>query len=81
MGGQTITKQRECCPIPGSTSTGSYSYSQEGGRLPLLVFSVEFPTEEFFPYIELDLNSNHGTVNYTCLYRFRVHGNPHPSTT
>ena len=66
---------------PEPFQLGSYSYSQEGGRLPLQFFSVEFPTEEFFPYIELDINSNHGNVNYTCLYRFRVHGNPHPSTT
>lgn len=58
---------------------GSYTYSQEGGRLPLQFFAVQFPNEEYFPYIELDINSNHGNVNYTCLYRFRVHGTPRPS--
>jgi SUN domain-containing protein 1/2 len=58
---------------------GSYTYSQEGGRLPLQFFHVEQPTDEFFPYIELDINSNHGNVNYTCLYRFRVHGTPRPA--
>jgi len=61
---------------PKPFQLGSYTYSQEGGRLPLQFFAVESPSEEFFPYIELDINSNHGNVNYTCLYRFRVHGTP-----
>merc|ERR1719450_528223 len=51
---------------------GSYSYSQDLD--PLQYFEVEFPSKEAFPYVELDIMSNHGNVNYTCLYRFRVHG-------
>ena len=27
-----------------------------------------------FPFIELRITSNHGHPDYTCLYRFRVHG-------
>jgi len=51
---------------------GRYSYSQE--QDPLQFYEVMFPTKEAFPYIELDIISNHGNLNYTCLYRFRVHG-------
>eukprot|EP00092_Neocalanus_flemingeri_P000023 GFUD01000023.1.p1 GENE.GFUD01000023.1~~GFUD01000023.1.p1 ORF type:complete len:2308 (+),score=442.37 GFUD01000023.1:211-7134(+) len=51
---------------------GKYSYSQE--QDPLQFFEVMFPSKEAFPYIELDIISNHGNMNYTCLYRFRVHG-------
>ena len=51
---------------------GSYTYDQS--QDPLQYFEVQFPTKESFPYIELDIKSNHGNLNYTCLYRFRVHG-------
>lgn len=30
--------------------------------------------EETFPFVELRITSNHGHPEYTCLYRFRVHG-------
>ncbi|XP_011352313.1 uncharacterized protein LOC105288045 isoform X2 [Ooceraea biroi] len=29
-----------------------------------------------FEYVELRIHSNHGQLDYTCLYRFRVHGRP-----
>ncbi|XP_043663436.1 uncharacterized protein LOC122626918 [Vespula pensylvanica] len=29
-----------------------------------------------YEYIELRIHSNHGELEYTCLYRFRVHGKP-----
>lgn len=29
-----------------------------------------------YEYIELRIHSNHGQLEYTCLYRFRVHGRP-----
>merc|ERR1711902_348945 len=39
---------------------GSYSYSQDLD--PLQYFEVEFPSKEAFPYVELDIMSNHGNV-------------------
>ena len=51
---------------------GSYSYREF--QDPLQYFEVESTTQEAYPYIELDILSNHGNMNYTCLYRFRVHG-------
>lgn len=32
--------------------------------------------DHIFEYIELRIHSNHGQLEYTCLYRFRVHGIP-----
>ena len=56
---------------------GKYSYSQD--QDPLQFYEVMYPSKETYPYIELDIISNHGNLNYTCLYRFRVHG-VQPST-
>eukprot|EP00090_Calanus_glacialis_P000312 TRINITY_DN10191_c0_g1_i2.p1 TRINITY_DN10191_c0_g1~~TRINITY_DN10191_c0_g1_i2.p1 ORF type:complete len:1836 (-),score=350.45 TRINITY_DN10191_c0_g1_i2:184-5085(-) len=56
---------------------GKYSYSQD--KDPLQFYEVMYPSKETYPYIELDIISNHGNLNYTCLYRFRVHG-VQPST-
>ena len=30
--------------------------------------------EQTFQMVELEVKSNHGHPEYTCLYRFRVHG-------
>ncbi|CAG4979673.1 unnamed protein product [Colias eurytheme] len=35
---------------------------------------VEYPVA--FDIVELRVESNHGNPTYTCVYRFRVHGNP-----
>lgn len=35
---------------------------------------VEYPVP--YDMIELRVESNHGKQTYTCVYRFRVHGNP-----
>lgn len=51
---------------------GIFEYSQYGE--PLQYFSVQAANEEYFPLIELKINSNHGNLQYTCVYRFRVHG-------
>ncbi|XP_064080466.1 uncharacterized protein LOC135197276 isoform X2 [Macrobrachium nipponense] len=51
---------------------GTYEYLENGE--PLQYFPVETEVSEYFPLIELKINSNHGNLQYTCLYRFRVHG-------
>jgi len=51
---------------------GAFTYSQDTD--PLQFFELTNPVTESFPFVELDILSNHGNVNYTCLYRFRVHG-------
>ncbi|XP_069685139.1 klaroid protein-like [Periplaneta americana] len=52
---------------------GKYMYRQNGTSLQN--FSVQ-RTDTTDPYdlVELRIESNHGNMEYTCLYRFRVHG-------
>ena len=62
---------------PEPVALGEYEYDANDTSRPLQIFDVqtqETENEESFSYIELDILSNHGNVNYTCLYRFRVHG-------
>ena len=56
-------------------SSPYYRYVYDAGGDPLQTFDVENKenTEEF-EMVELDILSNHGNMEYTCLYRFRVHG-------
>ncbi|KAM3826513.1 SUN domain-containing protein 1 isoform 3-T4 [Vipera latastei] len=50
---------------------GQYTYDQDGE--PLQMFPVSI-TEKAFQIVELRIFSNWGHAEYTCLYRFRVHG-------
>jgi SUN domain-containing protein 1/2 len=56
---------------------GTFSYNAERGE-PVQYFPVtsELPEDSLFSHVELVITSNHGNLNYTCLYRFRVHGAP-----
>ncbi|KAM6079449.1 SUN domain-containing protein 1 isoform 3-T6 [Theristicus caerulescens] len=53
---------------------GQYVYDQ-GGE-PLQMFPVVEKSENAFQIVELRIFSNWGHAEYTCLYRFRVHGKP-----
>jgi SUN domain-containing protein 1/2 len=53
---------------------GNYTYVEEGD--PLQFFIVKDPDPGVFSIIELRIQNNHGNEEYTCLYRFRVHGIP-----
>ncbi len=54
---------------------GRFEYDDDGD--PVQYFAVQDDVgRRFFSHVELEILSNHGHVNYTCLYRFRVHGNP-----
>nr|XP_032626886.1 SUN domain-containing protein 1 isoform X7 [Chelonoidis abingdonii] len=56
------------------TLLGQYVYDQ-GGE-PLQMFQVTEKNENTFQIVELRIFSNWGHTEYTCLYRFRVHGKP-----
>ncbi|XP_044835142.1 SUN domain-containing protein 1 isoform X9 [Mauremys mutica] len=56
------------------TLLGQYVYDQEGE--PLQMFQVTKKNENAFQIVELRIFSNWGHTEYTCLYRFRVHGKP-----
>lgn len=55
---------------------GNYHYSAEKNAPSLQYFPIK-NTNIDRPYqvVELRIESNHGNPQYTCLYRFRVHGN------
>ncbi|KAM9013489.1 SUN domain-containing protein 1 isoform 9-T17 [Ara ararauna] len=55
------------------TLLGAYEYDQEGE--PLQMFPVMETVQNAFQIVELKVLSNWGNEDYTCLYRFRVHGN------
>jgi SUN domain-containing protein 1/2 len=51
---------------------GNYVY--EDNDKPMQHFIIQDPNPKPFQFIELVILSNHGHDEYTCLYRFRVHG-------
>lgn len=57
---------------PEGVELGNYIYLDN--NVPLQRFEVEVKTGKKFQFIELVVLSNHGHPDYTCLYRFRVHG-------
>uniref|UniRef100_A0A8C3I6F4 Sad1 and UNC84 domain containing 1 n=1 Tax=Chrysemys picta bellii TaxID=8478 RepID=A0A8C3I6F4_CHRPI len=56
------------------TLLGQYVYDQGGESLQM--FQVTEKNENAFQIVELRIFSNWGHTEYTCLYRFRVHGKP-----
>ncbi|XP_075292177.1 SUN domain-containing protein 1-like [Opisthocomus hoazin] len=56
----------------GGKLLGQYVYDQDGE--PLQTFPVMEKSENAFQIVELRVFSNWGHPEYTCLYRFRVHG-------
>ncbi|XP_054615251.1 SUN domain-containing protein 1-like isoform X7 [Dunckerocampus dactyliophorus] len=55
---------------------GRYTYQEDGESMQ--TFPVQEPTDKAFQIIEVRVLSNWGHPDYTCLYRFRVHGEPRP---
>ncbi|XP_077527203.1 uncharacterized protein LOC144138679 isoform X1 [Haemaphysalis longicornis] len=53
---------------------GSYTYKLDAD--PLQQFIVQDPEPAIYEFIEMKILSNHGNLDYTCLYRLRVHGVP-----
>ncbi|XP_076458771.1 uncharacterized protein LOC143292413 isoform X2 [Babylonia areolata] len=53
---------------------GEYHYDGDG--TPMQHFDVQIEDSGIFLFVELRVTSNHGNEEYTCLYRFRVHGVP-----
>ena len=52
---------------------GTFTYDDDGE--PLQFFEVSDNVNlEAFSHVELRILNNHGNQDYTCLYRFRVHG-------
>lgn len=59
---------------------GEYEYLENGTSLQYFpVRNLDAHTARSHNLVELRIESNHGNTNYTCLYRFRVHGTLTPS--
>ncbi|KAM9837891.1 SUN domain-containing protein 1-like [Aulostomus maculatus] len=56
------------------TLLGSYTYEEDGEALQ--TYSVTEVSGQAFQIIEVQVLSNWGHQDYTCMYRFRVHGTP-----
>ncbi|XP_077460429.1 uncharacterized protein sun2 isoform X1 [Stigmatopora argus] len=57
--------------VEDGTLLGSFMYNEDGE--PTQTFELP-PSEEIYRAVELRVLSNWGQIEYTCLYRFRVHG-------
>jgi len=54
---------------------GNFTYDTDNLKNPVQTFEVnQLSTRKSFAYVELKILSNYGHPEYTCLYRFRVHG-------
>ncbi|KAI5627635.1 SUN domain-containing protein 2-like [Silurus asotus] len=56
------------------TLLGTFVYDQDAE--PIQTFAVQNFQSEAFELVELRILSNWGHPEYTCVYRFRVHGQP-----
>ncbi|XP_069052960.1 SUN domain-containing protein 2-like isoform X2 [Lepisosteus oculatus] len=54
------------------TLLGKFTYDQDGDSIQ--TFTLPGPAPEAYPLVELRVLSNWGHPEYTCVYRFRVHG-------
>ncbi|XP_078611975.1 uncharacterized protein LOC144882202 isoform X13 [Branchiostoma floridae x Branchiostoma japonicum] len=57
---------------PEGDLLGNYRYDDNAE--PLQYFPVQATDVKPYPIVELRILSNHGNPDYTCIYRFRVHG-------
>ncbi|XP_054896842.1 SUN domain-containing protein 1-like [Poeciliopsis prolifica] len=51
---------------------GAFFYDEDGESTQ--TFKLPNPSDEVYRFVELRVLSNWGHMEYTCLYRFRVHG-------
>ncbi|XP_014304598.1 SUN domain-containing protein 2 isoform X1 [Myotis lucifugus] len=56
------------------TPLGQFTYNQDGE--PIQTFYFQDPKMATYQVVELRILTNWGHPEYTCIYRFRVHGEP-----
>ncbi|EHB02208.1 unc-84-like protein B [Heterocephalus glaber] len=56
------------------TLLGTFTYNQDGE--PIQTFHFQTPKMAEYQVVELRILTNWGHPEYTCIYRFRVHGEP-----
>jgi len=58
--------------IENEVNLGNFTFTEENGSLQN--FPVSSDNRRKYSYVELRVSSNWGNPDFTCLYRFRVHG-------
>ncbi|KAL8614754.1 hypothetical protein ACOMHN_055311 [Nucella lapillus] len=53
---------------------GNFTYQSVG--TPIQYFDVQIRNPGVFAFVQVNILSNHGDREYTCVYRFRAHGVP-----
>lgn len=56
----------------GKHKFGSFEY--KNGTNPVQTFPVQHPINKSYRIVEVTFHDNHGNVQYTCVYRVRIHG-------
>lgn len=51
---------------------GHFTFVSSGESLQ--TFTLGYPTRKVYQFVELRIDTNSGNKDFTCLYRFRVHG-------
>lgn len=70
---QGLTHEADDDPLP----FGTFEFQVNGSSLQYFRVAHDEAAQSRgrrFNLVELRIESNHGNANYTCLYRFRVHG-------
>jgi len=63
----------EAIEDPNPIVLGNFTYDIDNVKNPVQTFKV-VKVQKPITYVELKIVSNYGNPEYTCLYRFRVHG-------
>lgn len=58
--------------VEEGTLLGTFTYDKDGESTQ--TFKLPNPSDEVYRFVELRVLTNWGHVEYTCVYRFRVHG-------
>lgn len=58
--------------VEEGTLLGTFTYDKDGESTQM--FKLPNPSDEVYRFVELRVLTNWGHVEYTCVYRFRVHG-------
>uniref|UniRef100_A0A7S1XUJ1 SUN domain-containing protein n=2 Tax=Phaeomonas parva TaxID=124430 RepID=A0A7S1XUJ1_9STRA len=64
------------CMEPLLLGEFDYLVSEDDAVPAVQYFKLDNPNAEAFERVRVEVLSNHGSAEYTCLYRVRVHGTP-----
>lgn len=63
-------------PTPITFGPFTYRLGKDAKQIQTFEIPSDQQITETISFVTLDVKSNYGNTDYTCVYRFRVHGNP-----